>query len=299
MLSRRAVLITPVAMLVAGAVRAQAGRMSLAIHTNTSSGAGYRGALEGWARAGISQVELNAGHVETFLKTDTPAAARRILTDNGMTVVSGNVGAGPLLEPTADHAAAFDSLKRRLEMFSALGVTKVYTTTTSTQKFTPDDYKIVVELMRRVGDAARQAGMMAMVEFVRTSTYMSTLPTALKYIREAGHPNLGPMFDFYHFWSGHNRLEDMDLLRPGEIQHVHFQDVPDMPRELLDSNTRVIPGDGVSPLAAILKKLQEKGYAGPLSVELFATRFTTGDPFAIATEIRRKAEAVMRSAGVL
>lgn len=40
-----------------------------------------------------------------------------------------------------------------------------------------------------------------------------------------------------------------------------------MPRELLDNNTRFIPGDG--------------------------------DPFAVATEIRRKAEAVVRQAGVL
>ena len=55
----------------------------------------------------------------------------------------------------------------------------------------------------------------------------------------------------------------------------------------------------MSPLNAILKKLAEKGYAGPLSVELFLPKFRDGDPFAIATEIRRKAEAVMRAAGVL
>ena len=72
-----------------------------------------------------------------------------------------------------------------------------------------------------------------------------------------------------------------------------------MPRELLDNNTRFIPGDGVSPIGAILKKLAEKGYAGPLSVELFLPRFRDGDPFTIATEIRRKGETVMRGAGVL
>jgi len=36
------------------------------------------------------------------------------------------------------------------------------------------------------------------------------------------------MFDFYHFWSGLNKLEDPDQIGPGEIQHVHFQDVPVM-----------------------------------------------------------------------
>jgi sugar phosphate isomerase/epimerase len=294
MLSRRLFMATPLALVAARAVGAQPGKMSLAIHTNTSSAAGYRGALEGWAKAGIRQVEISSAIVEAFLKTDTPAAARRILTDNGLTPVSGTVGGGPLLEPSPDHTAAFDGLKRRLEMFAALGLKKVYTTTNGTLKLTIDDYKVVVEQMRRVGDMAKQFDMIAMVEFVRASTYMSTLPTALKYTREAAHPNFGPMFDFYHFWSGNNKLEDLDL-----IQHVHFQDVPEMPRELLDNNTRVIPGDGVSPLNAILKKLAEKGYAGPLSVELFLPQFRDGDPFAIATEIRRKAETVMRAAGVL
>ena len=298
MLSRRSLLATPLALLATRAAAAQPGRMSLALHTNTSSAAGYRGALEGWAKAGIRQVELNAALVDAFLKTDTLASARRILTDNGLTPVSGAVGGGPLLEPSPDHTAAFDTLKQRLEMFAALGLKKVYTTTNGTQKLTLDDYKVVVEQMRRVGETAKQFGMMAMVEFVRASTYMSTLTTALKYTREAAHPNFGPMFDFYHFWSGNNKLEDLDLIRPGEIQHVHFQDVPDMPRELLDNNTRFIPGDGVSPLGAILKKLAEKGYAGPLSVELFLPQFRDGDPLAVATEIKRKAEAVMRSAGV-
>ena len=47
-----------------------------------------------------------------------------------------------------------------------------------------------------------------------------------------------------------------------------------MPRELLDNTTRYIPGDGISPLVRILRKLSEKGYAGPLSVELFLPEFT-------------------------
>ena len=81
------------------------------------------------------------------------------------------------------------------------------------------------------------------VEFVRSSPYMSTLPTGLKLTREAAHPNLGLTFDFYNFWSGLNKFEDMDEIRPGEIRHVHFQDVPDIPRELLDQTSRIIPGD--------------------------------------------------------
>ena len=87
--------------------------------------------------------------------------------------------------------------------------------------------------------------MTVMFEFVRQSTFASTLTTLLPIVRAAGHPNIGVLFDCYHFWSGLNKLEDLDLLRPGEVKHVHFQDVPDMPREMLDMTTRFIPGDGV------------------------------------------------------
>ena len=72
-----------------------------------------------------------------------------------------------------------------------------------------------------------------------------------------------------------------------------------MPRELLDNSTRIIPGDGVSPLPTILRKLSDRGYAGPLSVELFLPKFQQGDPFAVAGQIKQKAEAVMRRARVL
>lgn len=292
-------LFTPLVLLAPRVSAAAAGKMTLGLHTNTSSGAGYRGALEGWAKAGITNVELNAALVEEFVKTDSLAAARQVLTDNGLTPVHGAVGVNGLLEPNPNHAAAIDNLKRRLEMFAFLGLKKVYTTTGATQKLSADDYAVVAEHMRVVGDAVKAFDMTCSVEFVRSSPYMSTLLTALKVTREAAHPNFGVMFDFYHFWSGLNKLEDMDQIRPGEIQHVHFQDVPDMPRELLDNNSRFIPGDGVAPIVPILQKLAEKGYAGPLSVELFLPRFRDGNPYEIAREIRQKCEAVMSKARVL
>jgi sugar phosphate isomerase/epimerase len=206
---------------------------------------------------------------------------------------------GGLWEPNPNHAASLENLKKRCEMFAALGLTHIYSPTGTTQKFTEDDYKAGVENMRKVGEIAKQFRMTAMAEFVRASTFISTLPTLLRMTRAAAHPNMAPLLDFYHFWSGNNKLEDLDLLRQGEIGHVHFQDVPDMPRELLDNTTRFNPGDGIAPVERILRKLADKGYAGSLSVELFLPRFQQGDPFEVAREIRQKAEAVMRQARVL
>ncbi|PYS16582.1 MAG: hypothetical protein DMG15_01755 [Acidobacteria bacterium] len=107
------------------------------------------------------------------------------------------------------------------------------------------------------------------------------------------------MLDFFHFWSGMSKFEDLDMIRPGELAHADFQDILDTPRELIDNNGRVIPGDGNAPVVAILKKLAEKEYRGALSVELFLMELVEGDPFDVASRIKQKCERVMRQANVL
>ena len=299
MLSRREMLVTPVAMMIA-AEAAAAEKMTLAIHQNTSSAAGYRASLEGWARAGIKSVEITAAQLDAFLKNDSLAAAKRVLTDNGLTAVSAACGVGGLWEPGPNHAAALENLKKRCEMLAELGLTHIYAPVGGgMQKFTEDDYKTGADNMRQAGDVVQQFRMRITAEFTRASPFISTLPTMLKVTRAAGHPSVKPLVDCYHFWSGNNKLEDLDQLKPNEIGHMHFQDVPDMPRELLDNTTRLIPGDGISPLTTILRKVSDKGYSGSLSVELFLPKYQQADPFMLAQEIRQKAEGVMRKARVL
>jgi len=273
--------------------------MILSLHQYTSANAGFQKSLEGWARAGIKNVEITAALLDEFLKTDTLQAAARLISDLGLTPVSAACGVTGLWEPNPNRAAALENLKKRCEMFASIGLPKIYAPTTATRKFTPDDYKAGAQNMREAGEIAKQFRLTAMVEFVRSSSFVSTLPTLLKMTREAAHPNLRPMLDCYHFWSGLSKFEDLELIRPGELAHVHFQDVPDMPRELLDNTTRLIPGDGVSPLQRILRKVAEKGYSGPLSVELFLPEFQNADPYQVARRIRERAEPVMRGAGVI
>jgi sugar phosphate isomerase/epimerase len=202
-----------------------------------------------------------------------------------------------LWEPNPNRAALLENFKKRCEMFAALGLTRIYSPAVTTLEFTRDDYKVGADNMREVAGIAKQFGMIVMAEAVRSSSFISTLSTLLRMTREAAHPNVAPLLDVYHFWSGVNKLADLDLIRPHEIGHVHFQDVPDMPWELLDNTTRAIPGDGIAPLTQILRKLADKGYTGPLSVELFQSKFQQADPFELACEIRQKAEIVVRQAG--
>jgi 2-keto-myo-inositol isomerase len=276
----------------------QANGMVLAMHQNTSRAAGFRGSLEGWSRAGIRFAELNDGMLDGFLEGDTLAGARTLLDDLGITPVSGAAVMQDLWVPGPAHAEALETWRRRCGQFVALGLERIYCPSVTSRRLTAEDFEGTPACIREAGEIAREHGLVGMIEFTRTSTHLATLTTSLAMIRAAGHPNMRPMLDFFHFLSGLSKSEDLDLLEPGELAHAHFQDVADVPRELIDNSSRLIPGDGIAPVVPTLRRLAEKGYAGALSVELFRQEYVQGDPFAVASEIRRKCEAVMAEAGV-
>jgi 2-keto-myo-inositol isomerase len=300
MATRREFVAASLAAPVAAGFRAQAApRMVLAIHQNTSRAAGFRGSLEGWARAGIRYVELNDGLLDSFLETDTLAGARQLLGDLGLTPVSAAAALQDIWIPGPARTQSLETWRRRCEQFRSLGLERIYAPSLTNREVTPADFDATPACIREAGEIARQFDLTAMIEFTRTSTHLSTLTSSLAMIRAADHPNVRPMLDFFHFWSGLSKFEDLDLLENGELEHAHFQDVLDAPRELTNNNYRLIPGDGIAPVVAIIRKLTEKGYGGALSVELFRQEIVNGDPFAVGTEIRTKCERVMREAGVL
>lgn len=302
MATRRALLTLPLATVLPRVLRSQTsqnGRMPLSIHQNTSAAAGYRGSLEGWARAGIRYVELSDRLLDAFLAHDTLRAASRVLTDSGLTPVSAAAVLPDIWIPGPERAESLETWRLRCDQYVELGLKKIYAPSITRRSVTAVDFAATPDAIYEVGEITSAYDLTAMIEFTRTSTHLATLPTALRVIREAGHPSIKPMLDFFHFWSGLNKFEDLDLLEPGELAHAHFQDLAAGPRELIDNDSRIIPGDGIMPLERIIRKLTEKGYAGALSVELFRADIVNADPFDAATEIRGKCEAVMRDAGVL
>jgi sugar phosphate isomerase/epimerase len=297
--TRRAFLAASVAAPILAAAPPQAARMQLAIHQNTSRAAGFRGSLEGWSRAGIRYVELNDGLLDRFLEGDTLAGAGRLLSDLGLTPVSAVATLQDIWLPGPARAQSLETWRRRCEQYATLGLERLYAPSLTNREVTDEEWAATPESIREAGEIARQSDLVAMIEFTRTSTHLSTLTSSLQVIRAAGHPNVRPMLDFFHFWSGLSKFEDLDLLQPGELAHAHFQDVLDAPRERTDNNYRLIPGDGVAPVVPIIRKLAEKRYSGALSVELFRPEIVNGDPFAVGSEIRTKCERVMREAEVL
>lgn len=263
------------------------------LHETTSAGFDFRAAMEGYAKAGIRAVELNLPKVQEFAARESGAAARRLLENLGLRPVSCGSQTG-IYEPNPARVKNMNDLKAKCELARAVGCDRMVTPSLTHAQFTADDYKRAIDHLREAGEVARPYGITLMLEFTRTSTFIGSLSTALELVRAANHPNVRVMMDTYHFWGGVSKFEDLDLLHPGELHHLHFEDTPaEPPRELLEQKDRVLPGQGIAPLRRIVEALKRKKYAGPASVEMFDPAIQHMDPYEVAMKIRAATEPLL------
>lgn len=260
----------------------QAGSLFVCMHGITSIGSDFRTVMEGWARAGIRAAEPDLESARAFEQDNGPGAARRLLDDLGIQAVS-STNQLFLEESGPRRARAIEDLKWKVGMIESLGVDRVVAPSAASEPHTMADYAEVMANLHEAAEIARPHNVTLMVEFTRLSTLVNNLRTSLELVRTMNHPNIRFMLDVYHFWAGPSKFEDLDLLAPGEVHHVHFADTPSAPRlEVAQRKDRAFPGEGVAPLRKILDKLVEKGYSGPLSLELFDPAVQNADPEAVA-----------------
>jgi 2-keto-myo-inositol isomerase len=271
----------------------QPGSLFVCMHEASSDRFDFRAAMEGYARAGVRAVEPQLTKVREFEQKESPGAARRLLGDLGLKAVSSSNQLG-LPEPGDARMRSLDDLKWKSELAQAIGCDRLVAPSTGTGQYTEDDYKRGVDNLREAAEVAKPFGVSIMLEFARTSRFAGSLPTALKLVREANHPNVRVMMDIYHFWGGISKFEDLELLGDGELHHLHFEDVPaDPPREIQGQPHRVFPGEGIAPLRRIVDLLRRKKYAGPASLEMFNPAIQAMDPYQVAMRARAAIEPLV------
>lgn len=269
------------------------GALFVCMHEATSDRFDFRTCMEGWAKAGIRAVEPNLVKVREFAQKESPAAARRLLDDLGLKAVSSSNQLG-IPEPGDGRAQALEQLKWKVELAQQIGADRLVCPSAGPGMYTLDDYKRGVDNLREAAEIAKPFGVTLMLEFARTSRFAACLPTALKLVRETNHPNVAVMMDTYHFWGGISKFEDLELLRDGELHHLHFEDVPaDPPREIQGQPHRAFPGEGIAPLQRIVEALKRKKYSGPASFESFNPMAQAMEPYDVARRARAAIEPLI------
>jgi sugar phosphate isomerase/epimerase len=268
----------------ASARAADTSGLIVCMHGVTSSEFDFRTAMEGWARAGIKAVEPDLPKAREWEMANGKGSARKLLDDLGLKAYS-STNQLSLEESSEQRAKAVEDLRWKVEMAQSLGADRMVIPSAANQPHKLADYDQVYENLHEVAEIAKPHGVALMVEFTRASRLIGNVRTSLNVVRTVNHPNLKFMIDIYHFWAGTSKFEDLDLINPGEIHHVHFEDTPAMPPiEVVEQKDRAYPGEGVAPLQRILDKLVEKGYNRALSLELFDMEVRRTDPFTVASK---------------
>jgi sugar phosphate isomerase/epimerase len=272
--------------------------MFVCIHQASTARFDFKTSCEGIAKAGVRAVEVDIQKIQQFAQTESLQKAKQLVDDLGLRAVSSSNHLGFVDSTAAQLQGSLDQLKPKLEVVQAVGCDRIVCPSNSTGNKTLDDFKRGAENMVAGAELAKTYGVSLMLEFTKTSTLAGSLPSALKIIRDANHPNARVMMDTFHFWAGFSKFEDLEMLRDGELAHLHFEDIPaDPPREMLNSQaSRTFPGEGAAPLRRIVELLKRKGYAGPASLELFQN--TTAviqnmDPFQVASRAKAAIEPLI------
>ncbi|CAN5792310.1 sugar phosphate isomerase/epimerase [soil metagenome] len=248
--------------------------------------AGYQG-IEPWIRDLDRYVEQGG-----LLKD-----LRRRIEDAALSVESA-IGFFPwAVDDDAERAKGLEEARRNLDMLRQLGGKRIAAPPSGATDRSDLDLLRLAERYRALLELGEEFGVVPQVEVWGFSKTLSRLGEAAYVAIESGHPNACVLPDVYHIYKGGSDFQGLALLSGSAMQVFHLNDYPDdPPRSEIRDADRVYPGDGVAPLAQILQILEDNGFRGMLSLELFNPEYWKQDPLEVARTGLEKMKATVQAA---
>jgi 4-hydroxyphenylpyruvate dioxygenase len=225
---------------------------------------------------------------DLIASTLSPGEVARRCADLGLEI--------DLFQPIRDleglHPARFAAALRRVavkfDVMEQLGVTTALVCSNATPEAV-DDLDLSAEQLAKVGDLAREHGFTLAFEALAWGTHVGRVGQAWEIVRRADHESVGVAIDTFHLLA---RGDDASALAdvPGDrIAFLQIADAPHLATHVLEwsRHHRCFPGQGGFDLAAIVGTVVERGYRGPLSLEIFSDIVREADPHATALDAMR------------
>jgi len=192
------------------------------------------------------------------------------------------------------HAYKVDIAKAMLGMCQALG-SKVLLVCSSTSTHASGDAEVLSRDLRKLATLAVPLGIRVAYEALSWGKHVSEFPQAWEIVASADRANLGLALDSFHMLAAKTAIDELDLVDPGKIFIVQLADFMwrELPSREERINTarhfRVFPGEGVhgAEVAGLVRRLDDMGYRGDFSFEVFNDDYTQLPASIVAVRARQ------------
>lgn len=246
-------------------------------------------------RAGFKQVMISATDIVGHPSSTT--AAVRAIHDSGLRVTG--------LEALRDfeglsgkmHDYKVDVAKSMLNLCSRIGGRLLLTEASTSVHAELDPDKIAGDL-RKLAFLALPMGIRIAFKALSWSRTVSNFAGAAEIVSLANCPNLGLAIDAFDVIAAGTSLDDLDVIFPQQIFLVQLSDFmlqevrQAEERSTTAAHFRVFPGDGAhsEQLAKFILKLEEIGYFGDYSFDVYNGDYLQMPPEVIAARAMRAAD---------
>tara|TARA_B100000700_G_scaffold25682_1_gene24785 strand:+ start:10617 stop:11429 length:813 start_codon:yes stop_codon:yes gene_type:complete len=213
------------------------------------------------------------------------------LQDHGLTVpcMIALRGWGEAVGP--EYGIMLDEARRRMELAARIGSPLVVATP-------PRQACELSQLTDRYGDLlrlGREFGVRPTFEYISFFEGAQTLDVAWQVVQNVGEEDATLIADAFHTWNSHSNAQLLQTIPGQRISHYHIDDGnPALPRYQQTDPDRVMIGEGVIDLAGEIEMLQQIGYNGMISLELFNHTLWQQDPLEVARLGKQRLDALLQ-----
>jgi 4-hydroxyphenylpyruvate dioxygenase len=255
-------------------------RSQLAINSVSTIRAGLEECLAAYHAAGFQYVEFPLHHVRDYLSEGhTLGDVRDLLHKHEMQCIGGFDCAVECFSPPEQRAQNHARIVDNAHFLSALGGRMMVVGTDGPQDLpsVQDPIGEMAAVFAQVADSVADTGVTLCIEF-NWSPVVKSLRTAADIAHRTERSNVGVVFDPAHYYCTPTKFAQLTAQNVATIRHVHVDDMRDKPPELSNCNSdRVLPGQGILDLSQLLGRIEQLGYEGYFSVELFNEALWTMD----------------------
>jgi 4-hydroxyphenylpyruvate dioxygenase len=187
--------------------------------------------------------------------------------------------------PEPLRGKAFDRAKRKLELMGRLGTPLLLVCSSISPEAIADMARIAADL-HELGELARAFGVRIGFEALSWGRHIDDYRQAWEAVRRADHEHVGLVLDSYHILARRLPVDEIARIPADRIFLVQTADAPAIEMDLLflSRHYRCFPGQGDLPVVAMMRTLDEIGYRGPVSHEIFSDDFRAASTRRIAID---------------